>query len=249
MDEKNRAICVIIEGVCKQYNLLVKYGTINYEFHQVNSDLVAYEDIPSMVENKYAYLLSDRIQYIVHLLFDKQSVLANYTDDEIIPFFESIKGGGLNVNELKCLDSRVLNVVVEEAIIYIDEHGVIKVDDLELMQVLQNFFDGDLIATKHYTGKWEEKIEKLKNENHISLASTLLSTGEASLFNYYLNARQYVDGPDIRNKYGHGNMQVNDDEKESESYYYTLLRLLILLIIKINDDLCVWDIERSSAGD
>ena len=55
----------------------------------------------------------------------------------------------------------------------------------------------------------------------------------------------FVNGYDLRNKYIHG-CQPNGKNSEAthQNNYYLFLKLLILLIIKINDDLSIYDSEE-----
>ena len=59
---------------------------------------------------------------------------------------------------------------------------------------------------------------------------------------YYLNKSEFNNGLDLRNKYIHGTQPSSDDAEEKHRYNYMIfLKLFILLIIKINDDLCIYN--------
>lgn len=71
--------------------------------------------------------------------------------------------------------------------------------------------------------------------------STLLSAAEVSYFNYFLNDKEFSNGPSLRNRYLHGSQADGDDDRVHRHTYLTALRLLVALVIKINDDFCLTD--------
>ena len=54
-----------------------------------------------------------------------------------------------------------------------------------------------------------------------------------------MNRKDFGNSLDLRNLYLHGTQ--GHDENTHKNHYYKFLELLIILIIKINDDLCVYE--------
>lgn len=65
--------------------------------------------------------------------------------------------------------------------------------------------------------------------------SKLFTKHEVTYLNYYLNKKEFTDGPDLRNKYLHGTNI--DSDKSSQNDYLMYLRIVILCLLKIEDDL------------
>ena len=77
--------------------------------------------------------------------------------------------------------------------------------------------------------------------------SSLLSEAEGKYFNYFLNAADFSNGPELRNKYLHGS-QVNAEGEDAHFHTYMIaLRLTVALVIKMNDDFCLAAAEKAVA--
>ena len=60
---------------------------------------------------------------------------------------------------------------------------------------------------------------------------------EQKYLNFMLNKSEYCNGPDIRNKYIHESISL--DENEHFHDYIELLKIMVLIIIKINEEFCL----------
>ena len=79
----------------------------------------------------------------------------------------------------------------------------------------------------------------------VTRRSSLLTDAEGKYFNYFLNAVDFSNGPELRNKSLHGS-QVNADGEDAHfNTYITALRLTVALVIKVNDDFCLSAAEKS----
>ena len=72
-----------------------------------------------------------------------------------------------------------------------------------------------------------------------SQKTSLLTTPEASYFNYILNQQEFNNGHDLRNKYLHGSQSNKDGENTHYNTYIVGLKLMMALIIKIDDDFSI----------
>ena len=116
---------------------------------------------------------------------------------------------------------------------------------MKKVNIFKDLYYNDVISYWKYSKTARKIIDELCEKSILKFENTLLSTAESEYFNYYLNKASFVNGFDLRNKYIHG-CQPNgkDTEKIHENNYYLFLKLLILLIIKINDDLSIYDSEE-----
>lgn len=55
----------------------------------------------------------------------------------------------------------------------------------------------------------------------------------------------YNNGLEIRNRYMHGNQQVNTNEEEHFENYLTLLRLFVLVALKVQDDFLLKELQNN----
>ena len=77
--EKCKLLVVEFERILKQFKLYVEDGSIDKELLQISSKQIKYENIPSMIKNKYIYPVENVCSPIMQLLFSDQSK-ALYTE-------------------------------------------------------------------------------------------------------------------------------------------------------------------------
>ena len=70
---------------------------------------------------------------------------------------------------------------------------------------------------------------------------SLFSKNEQDYFNYYLNKSEFVDGYDIRNANLHGTQEGDRKSNVHYTNYLQIMILLVLIVIKINDELCLYN--------
>lgn len=78
----------------------------------------------------------------------------------------------------------------------------------------------------------------------------LLSPQERHYINFFLNASEYSNGMQLRNKDSHGAMSCLDSEEEHKSAYYYFLMIFVIILLKMNDDmnLALWLNEAIKRG-
>ncbi len=85
------------------------------------------------------------------------------------------------------------------------------------------------------------EIDSMIAKEWLITKNSLLTKEESSLFNYYLNQKDFGNGLDLRNKYLHGSQGSGDDETEHYRTYIIAIELLMLLVLKINNDFFIND--------
>jgi len=72
---------------------------------------------------------------------------------------------------------------------------------------------------------------------------------ETDYFNYFLNNSEFGNALALRNEYLHGGKKGKDVNGDiHKNNYFILLRIVILIIIKINDDLCIYEDNQLSGN-
>ena len=232
------------ESILKQYSLYVKKGDIDFELVGMSTTPVRFEDIKSLVPDKYIYGIGEDYKRLAFWLFSDQCMFSN---------IERIYKNGRHYN---CLIDLLLNETIFVSdyrenergvfenmasfdLITIGDDGEINLKDKIKLAILRDLYRNDVISKKHYPLDASDAINDFIAQGIIESESTLFSRPEINYLNYLLNRAEYCNGLEIRNRYIHGIQQVNTNEDEHRQNYYILLRLFILLAIKVNDEFCL----------
>lgn len=245
--EKCRNILIEIDYILKEYKLLVEEGKINHELLEMSSTHMFFQNIPSMVRNKYVYPSSKEYNLISFYFFSDQCMLSylERTEEKYNNFYSLILNEKVKMEEYPEYDQSDLEQLVENDYIQIDEEGYIEIKDMRKINIFKELYYNGVISYWKYSKESRKIMDELCKKGILKFGDTLLSNAESDYFNYYLNKAKFVNGLDLRNKYIHG-CQPNgkDSEKIHENNYYLFLKLLILLIIKINDDIIIKDSDK-----
>ena len=245
--EKCRNILIEMDYILKEYKLFVEERKINQELLEMSSSHLFFQDIPSIVKKKYVYASSEEYNLVSYYFFSDQCMLAylERIGEKYKNFYSLIINEKVKLEEYPEYDQRDLKELIKMDYINIDKEGYLTIKDLKKVNIFKDLYYNDVISYWKYSKTARKIMDELCEIGILKFESTLLSTAESEYFNYYLNKASFVNGFDLRNKYIHG-CQPNgkDTEKIHESNYYLFLKLLILLIIKINDDLSIYDSEE-----
>lgn len=240
--EKCSFIITTFETILKQFSLFVKNGMIDFELMGISTTPIKFENVPSLVNNKYIYGKGENYRNFTNLLFSDQCPYS---------YVERIHE---NAREYSCF----LDLITKEqiylsdyieaehpAFIYLSDYDLIEIAPDGLMTarnimklaILKDLYKNEVISKWHYPQSFYSAINELVEKGILIEKNSLFSVPEISYLNYLLNRAEYSNGLEVRNKYIHGNQQVNMNEDEHAQNYYILLSILILLAIKIDDDL------------
>lgn len=247
--ERSRHLFSEMESVIRQFSLYVENGGLDTELLAITSDAVQYKSIPSLIVGKYVYANDNEdIDRILGLLFSDQSML-NYISE------------GLRADDAAQLiiDNRVayddFHHYQKPSIDYLFSLGVlentgvhVQFADIDQLRIMQAIFRTEAASYYHYSPESRACIDDMVAKGWLVRKESLLTRSESSYFNYYLNSSEFSDGPELRNKYVHGSLAGGDDEKQHFATYITALKLLIALVIKMNDDFCLRDEQKTSNG-
>ncbi len=239
--EKCRSLCCEMESIIKQYSSYVRFREINHNLIENFSNSTIYEQIPSLVSNKYVYLQKNGIT-ISNLLFLAQtlSFIPNKKSKDKESFYDLIKSSDIYYEDYADFQKGQINYLIEQNVICINSSGIIRLVNKKETSILKDICLNEFGSYTYYKSKGlQDTIKSMLNKGWIKLESSFLSNNEVDYFNYYLNKRDFSNGLDLRNRYLHGTQPKRGADSDLHRInYYTLMMLLIVLVIKINDELC-----------
>ena len=237
--EKCRNDFAEFEGVLKKYNFYSEDGYIDQELVTMSSKPIPFENIKSVLKNKYIYVNDkNKFENICFALFSDQCMLkfVERIGDESRCFYDLISKNEIYKSDIRINDKYWLDLLVKNNLIYI-ENDIIKIKDNIVINILKDLYENEVLSYWRLDDKIKGKIDLLINNGLLKSASTLLSVPESDYLNYMLN-NKYSNSLFLRNMYLHGTQPAGNEELH-KSNYMIILRLFVLVIIKINDDLCL----------
>ncbi|MDQ0767300.1 hypothetical protein QF031_000049 [Pseudarthrobacter defluvii] len=238
--ERARHLFAEMEGLVNQFRHYVQDGELDRELLSITSDPVLYKQIPSLLDGKYVYATDhEEIRGVLHTLFDDQSRL-KYIND-------TLKGEStaqlLIQNEVSYSDFREHQRSIVDQLIKLgvveDTGARIEIADTQQLMLLHRLFTKQVAAYYRLSPHGRETVDAFETRGWVLRRSSLLTEGEASYFNYFLNKTEFSNGPELRNMYLHGSQPTSASESEHFRTYLIALRMLIALIIKFNDEFCL----------
>jgi hypothetical protein len=250
--EKVRIIAPEFESILKQYKLFVENGQIDFELLQMSSGPTSIKDIPSLNDNKYIYVNrgDQKVNYLTHLLFSDQTLLTYvepFKDNRYKNFVDLlVNEEEIEFNNYEEHQIENLNYLIENNYIFVDENNHIKVTNWNRILILRDVFENEVASYHHYPSDAQEEVIIMCEENLLYFENNLFSTPEQNYFNYYLNKSEFTNGLDLRNSYLHGTQANPSENQLHENSYLLYLKLLTLAILKIEDDLSIYNKLKQS---
>ncbi len=246
--QKVRHLFAEMESVASQFNLFAKMGELDRDLLAMGSGQVRYKDIPSLLDGKYLYSAeTDEITGILTLLFSDQGSL-NYISEEL----RGASGAELLLeNEVAYDDFRddqkpSIDHLIKLGIIE-DDGTRVQLVNAEQFNILSALFNTQCASYFHLSDRGRTIADAMVVKGWAQRRSSLLSEAEGEYFNYFLNAVDFSNGPQLRNKYLHGSQGNGEGEGAHFHTYITALRLTVALVIKMNDDFCLAAAETAVA--
>ncbi|MEY8189062.1 hypothetical protein AB4X15_05210 [Peribacillus simplex] len=122
--EKCRDILAEIEYVIQQFKCYVNYGEINHEMLALSSSGIAFNQLPSLIKNKYVYK-KDVLNTIFYYLFSDQSLLG-YLDNpekDSETFYDLLETHKVHIDEIKDYQKTELQYLIDNEYISIDTNS------------------------------------------------------------------------------------------------------------------------------
>ena len=238
--QKVRHLFAEMESVASQFSLFAREGELDRDLLAIGSEPVRYKEIPSLLDGKYLYSSgNDEISSILNLLFSDQASV-NYISEEL----RGDNGAMLLLKNDVAYDD--FHDYQKPAIDHLIKLGIVHIDGIKVQLVnpeqfliLSALFNTQCANYFHLSAHGRSVANAMVAKGWVERRSSLLSEAEGKYFNYFLNAVDFSNGPELRNKYLHGS-QVNADGEEAHFHAYMIaLRLTVALVIKINDEFCL----------
>lgn len=248
--EKIRVLAPEFESALKQFKLFVEDKCIDFELLQISSAPSSIKNIPSLNANKYIYLnklnkdLNKDIINPLHYFFSDQANLTYvnpFKDSNYKTFFDLLVNEDVRYSDYEEHQKIELDYLISQSFIDIDKDNFIVVTNPERLLILRDLHDNDVAAFYSYSLRYQQEAEKMAVEGIIIFESSLFSRPEQSYFNYYLNKSEFTNGRDLRNSYLHGTQPNHQNIREHQIAYFTYLKLIFLALLKIDDDLKIYN--------
>lgn len=243
--EKIRNISVEIDGVLKQFKLYCKHDHIDRDLLTISSEPVLFEDVPSLISDKYAYFGSEECKNIGYLLCSDQALLNHTTkhNGEYRNFFELVQEEDLCLDEFMPFQQNDIQKLANYGVISIDSGKIIS--NPRRIHIFKELYENEVICQHHVQFEdAKDEIKTMISMGELRSESTLFSVPEAQYLNYMLNKKEFSNGHDLRNRYIHSAYPL--DSRTQELDYLELLKIMTLIIIKINDDICTSSDTKSA---
>lgn len=244
--DKVRLLAPEFESILKQYKLFVEDGVIDFELLQMSSVPITIRDIPSLNQNKYIYLNDQNtdIANCTYLLFSDQVLLSYvdpYKEKHYHTFFDLMANVEVSFNNYEDHQKPQINYLISKGIIYLDKNNNIQFVNTAKVLILKDLYYNEAASFHHYSKPFQEEAMQMSLENIVFFENSLLSRSEQCYFNYYLNKSEFTDGLDLRNRYLHGTQANPEETQKHENAYFIYLKLLVLILLKIENDLLIFN--------
>ncbi|MEC1438664.1 hypothetical protein P9D57_07795 [Bacillus sonorensis] len=241
--EKCRDILPEIEYVLQQFKCYVDYGEINHEMLALSSSGLTFNQVPSIIKNKYIYK-KDILNPIFYHLFSDQTLLGYLENPEkdSATFYDLLVKHKVHIDEFKDYQRTELQYLIDSNYISIN-NGFLMWKNPARIKILYELYHYNVISMYRLSDRLQAEVKLMHQENLVVFESSLFSKSEQDLFDYYLNNSKFQNGPQLRNKYAHGRLGnvANSNEDINYKNYLLILKLLITIVIKINEDFCLYE--------
>lgn len=245
--QKVRHVFAEMESVANQFTLFVREGDLDRDLLAMESLQVRYKEVPSLLKGKYVYPSEgEEIVGILHLLFSDQSSL-NYINENLnadnaarLLLENRIAYSDFEDYQKPSVDHLIKRGVLE------DTGTNVQFVNVEQFIIFKALFTTQAVSYYHLSDAGRAEADIMLAKGWLTRGSSLLTDAEGKYFNYFLNAVDFSNGPQLRNKYLHGSQANSDAEDAHFHTYITALRLIVALVIKLNDDFCLLASELGS---
>lgn len=240
--EKCRMICPEIENVLKRFTLFVREGEIDEDMLQYESTRKLNE-IPSLLQRKYAYGTKDEYSNARYCLCSDQCMLS-YDNDKAKDYPNFF----IRITSTRVYQSEIEEYLVKD-LTWLESNCFIEVASDGLLiatgraRIIHDLWETGYIALDHHSDEDIAVIDGLIADGFIQTGNFLFSQQESDYLSFVLNDALFDNALALRNRYSHGSPLVNDDHELNYNY---LLIVFILITIKINDELCIREGHKGS---
>lgn len=247
--EKCRAILPEMDSILKQYRLFIDDGKVDHELLQMSSEHLFFRDCVSILEKKYIYANSDMYSRASFYFFSDQCMLAYIPriEDKYTSFFDLIMNERVSINDYEEYQKVDLEWLIENKCIELDDTGLLNIKNITRILIFKDMYKNEVINYYRISEKYRKEIDTLLDQGIFRVENKFFSIPEQEYFDYYLNKATFNNALDLRNMYLHGTQPNNHSTDEIyKEHYMIFLRLFVIIVIKINDELCIWDEQKTT---
>ena len=222
--EKCKLLAISIDGVLKQFRLFCEDGFVDRERLELSSAQTIFSMIPSLMNNKYAYVNSEHLRREMLLLFSDQSMM-NYTrktESKYKTLPQLLLSEKMKKEDFAEYQQKDIEWLMERGAIDISCDGYLTINK-ERAFILRDFFYHEVVCPHYFSKELRQIVENFVAENEMKFENTLFSKPEQDYLNFALNKSEFSNGWDLRNKYCHDTYTL--DEKQQEQDYIELMKL------------------------
>lgn len=238
--EKSRQILPEIDGLLKQYSYYVKHKDIDWKYLNTQAKPTVINNVPSMIQNKYAYLTPEIGKEISECLFNDQKLIT-FHNEKYKNFGAYIEHNSISTETIKDIDKPDINFLIKHNILMLKDDKLVL--NRKYYWIIKDIYIYHEFEPYYYDHDVRETVKKMYKAHIIRFGSTLLSQDEINFFNYVMNRHSYANSLEIRNKMLHQHVDESDSENE-ETYSYIIL-ILIQIVIRINEEFRYVDEHKS----
>jgi len=244
--EKIRNTSPDFEFLLKQFKLFSAEREIDLELIQLDSNPIHLSDIYSLNDKKYIYSNNNLIINLKNVFFSSQSML--YYVEEFKEKYECLYDLLINENiklgDFENYQKTEIERLITDEYLKINEQGFVKIKNDVKLFIIGQLHNNEVINYWVYPSQIRNEIDALLEDKSLKSESTLLTIHEKNYFNYYLNKKEFTNGFDLRNKYLHGTNSFSEGEHKMD--YFRLLKIIILTLLKMEDDIIIFNKNKLS---
>ena len=243
--EKCALICTTFDSAIKQFSLFAKNKEIDFDLVSFTSASPPFDQIPSLVKNKYILGTGKEYKWLSFIMFSDQCIYSFNSRvcseaTQYASLFDLLNTEDVFLSDYQSKEYDAFYHLEKMDIVTISPDGKITLGNSIKIEILKDLYYNEVISRYHYPKEAESVFQNWIDEGILSERDGLLSKPEVDFFNYLLNRSEFFNSLDIRNKYIHGVQHVNLNEEDHIRNYYLLLIVFTILVIKINDDFCLY---------
>lgn len=235
--EKIRTLLPEMDSILRQFDSYTEDGYVDFELIQMSSSTLSPGQVRSSVVRKYFYSNSQECERVKLVFFSSQSML-HYTSrfkGKYDSLFQLLVNENVDFEDFEEYQKPEIDYLISKNYLYVDDQNKVRIKNIVKVFILGIIFKEGVISYWNFPENIREEILLLENEGHLKSEDTLFTIDERKYFNFFLNKKEFANGPDLRNKYLHGTNSAT--EKEQANDYAFLIKLFILVLLKIRDDL------------
>ncbi len=205
--EKCILISCGIENVLKQFQTYCEKREINRDYFEIKTDPILFENVDSLVDNKYAYISRNEngklLRNEMSLLFGESGVLSyckkikacNKSYKNIVEMLSKEK---ITISDFNKQQMEYIKFLMNRGTI-IEKHNGLKVN-FSRAYLLKLLYQNESLSLS-YLNKFSFIINQWIADGEIETESSLFTRQEQDYLSYLLNNRKYDNGLCLRNRY------------------------------------------------